>query len=131
MKGVVRALVSLAALAVGAGAMAEDFDGSTPLLCAPVEVIDCVPDVPCFSGTPGRLGAPSFLRIDFARNTVAGPHAETRIAALQKSETQLLLQGVEAGRAFSIALDRQDGRMTATLSDTRGAFVLFGSCTPQ
>lgn len=49
---------------------------------------------------------------------------------MEKSDTQLLLQGVEIGHAFALALNRESGRMTATLSDANGAFVLFGSCTP-
>ena len=122
-------LVALALLAAAA-AKAGDFDGSKPLLCAPVEVIDCVPGMPCFVDTPVEMGAPSFLRIDFGRKTVTGPHAEAKIAALEKSDAQLLLQGVEVGHAFAIALDRESGRMTATLSNVNGAFVLFGSCTP-
>ena len=123
------ALGLLAALAAPA-ARAGDFDGSKPLICAPVEVVDCVPGVPCFADTPQEMGAPRFLRIDFARKVVSGPKHEAKIAALETSERQLLLQGVEAGHAFSIALDREGGRMTATLSDASGAFVLFGSCTP-
>ena len=120
------ALVLMAAPAAKAG----DFDGSKPLLCAPVEVIDCVPGVPCFVDTPGEMGAPAFLRIDFKKKTVTGPHAEARIAALEKTDAQLLLQGVEIGHAFALALDRESGRMTATLNDANGAFILFGSCTP-
>jgi hypothetical protein len=120
------ALVLVAAPAAKAG----DFDGSKPLLCAPVEVIDCVPGVPCFADTPAEMGAPAFLRIDFKKKTVTGPHAVAEIAALEKSDAQLLLQGVEIGHAFAIALDRESGRMTVTLSNVNGAFVLFGSCTP-
>jgi len=116
-------------LAAAPAANAGDFDGSKPLLCAPVEVIDCVPGVPCFADTPGEMGAPAFLQIDFKKKTVTGPHAEAQIAALEKSDAQLLLQGVEIGHAFALALDRESGRMTATLNDANGAFILFGSCT--
>ena len=117
-------------LVVAPVAKAGDFDGSKALLCAPVEVIDCVPGVPCFADTPGEMGAPAFLRIDFKKKTVTGPHAVAKIAAVEKSDAQLLLQGVEIGHAFALALDRGSGRMTVTLSDANGAFVLFGSCTP-
>ena len=118
-------------LAAAPAAKAGDFDGSKPLLCAPVEVIDCVPGVPCFADTPREMGAPAFLRIDFKRKTVTGPHGEAQIAALEKTDTQLLLQGVEIGHAFALALDRESGRMTATLNDANGAFILFGSCTAR
>ena len=118
-------------LLVSSSAAAEDFDGSKPLLCAPVEVVDCVAGIPCVAGLPEQFGAPSFLRIDFGGKTVTGPHAQARIASVQKSESQLLLQGVEIGHAFAIALDRATGHMTATLNDSTGAFVLFGSCTTR
>jgi len=117
-------------LAAVPAARAGDFDGSKPLLCAPVEVIDCVPGAPCVADTPAEMGAPEFLRIDFARKTITGPKKQAKIAATTTSETQVLLQGVEIGLAFAVALDRESGRMTATLNNHRGAFVLFGSCTP-
>lgn len=128
----VAAWIGLVALVLAAApaARAGDFDGSKPLLCAPVEVIDCVPGTPCFADTPPEMGAPAFLRIDFKRKIVTGPQAEAKIAALQKTDGQLLLQGVEIGHAFALALDRESGRMTVTLSNAEGAFVLFGSCTP-
>lgn len=110
-------------------AWAADFDGTVPLICAPVEVMDCIPGAPCFAGTPDQLGAPSFLRIDFAGKRVVGPYAEARIATVTAGDGRLLLQGVEIGHAFAIALDQETGRMTATLNDASGAFVLFGSCT--
>lgn len=124
--------IGLAALALGLApaAAAEDFDGSKPLVCAPVRAIDCVPGSPCIAATPDEMGAPRFLRIDFAGKKIIGPHRVARIASSTSSETQLLLQGVELGHAFALALDRTDGTMTATLNDAVGAFVLFGSCTP-
>lgn len=130
MRASLRIAAALLALGLADPAAAGDFDGSKPLLCAPVEVIDCIPGTPCFGDTPQEMGAPAFLRIDFARKVVAGPRHEAKIAAQEASDTQLLLQGVELGHAFAIALERATGRMTATLSDAAGAFVLFGSCTP-
>jgi hypothetical protein len=117
-------------LAAAPAAKAEDFDGSKTLLCAPVEAIDCVPGRECVSGTPTEMGAPAFFRIDFGRKLIIGPRAEAKIASRETTETQLLLQGIELGLAYGLALDRQTGRMTATLNDPNGAIVLFGSCTP-
>jgi hypothetical protein len=132
VKNVLSIALAAAFFAAAPVAHAGDFDGSRPLLCAPVEVADCVPDTDdtCVTSTPGQLGAPTFLRIDFAKQTVTGPHGVTKIATVEKHPVQLLLQGIENGHAFSIAVDRTGGGMTATLGDMMGAFVLFGACTP-
>lgn len=122
-------LVLAASLASGL-AMAADFDGSKKLICAPVSAMDCADGVgECVSGTPQELGAPSFLRIDFEKSEVAGTHRTTPIRQLDKSATQLLLQGIEGGLGWTIAIDSEDGGMHATMAGEDGAIVLSGSCT--
>ena len=124
--------VGLAALALAASwtSVAADFDGSKTILCAPVEAMDCTPGAVCQRGTPDDIGAPQFIRIDFGKKMVIGPKRSTPIASIEKDEAQVLLQGSELGYGWSIAVDQQSGRMSATLTDHEGAFVLFGSCTP-
>jgi len=49
-------------------AFAEDvFDGTKPLLCSSIEALDCDPGMTCERGIPEIMGAPQFLRIDFAK----------------------------------------------------------------
>jgi hypothetical protein len=112
------------------GAVAGDFDGSVPLICAPVTAMDCVRGDDCLTGLPEDVGAPAFMRMDFVKRTVAGPKVASPIMLLDKTETQLLLQGREASFGWTIALDSKSGEMTVTLANQDGAFVLFGSCTP-
>jgi hypothetical protein len=119
------------AAAVAAPASADDFDGSKQLICATVEARDCVPGEECFKGLPQDVGAPSFVRIDFEKKSLVGPHRTTPILFLEKGERQLLLQGTELGYAWVLALDQTNGRFSASLTNHDGAFVLFGSCTPQ
>lgn len=121
-------LPALALALAPAAAGADDFDGKKTLICAPVEVADCVAGFPCYTDTPAEMGAPEFFRVDFGRKSVIGPRAEAAIKAVSVTDDQLQLQGIELGHVFSIAIDRQSGRMTGTLNDARGAFVLFGSC---
>jgi len=49
---------------------------------------------------------------------------------MDKSDTQLLLQGTELGYGWTLALDQESGTMTVTLVNREEVFVLFGSCTP-
>ena len=109
--------------------MSADFDGSKPLICAPVEAIDCGVGVGCTKGVPDDIGAPNFMRIDFKKKVIVGPKRTTAILFMDKTKEQLLLQGTELGFAWTFALDAQ-GKMTATLADRAGAFIMFGSCTP-
>jgi hypothetical protein len=55
-------------------AFADDvFDGTKPLLCSSIEAIDCDPGVACERGIPEIMGAPQFLRIDFAKKRNCRP----------------------------------------------------------
>jgi hypothetical protein len=124
-------LAAMLVLPLGAAA-AADFDGSKQLICAPVTAIDCGPADPCSSGRPADIGAPAFMRIDFAQKTITGPKRTTTITSMEKSTDagQLLLQGHELGYAWTLALDTGDGSMGVTLVNRDGVFVLFGSCMP-
>jgi hypothetical protein len=118
-------LLALGAARVGAG----DFDGSRVLICAPVQAFDCAAGEDCGKGLPDEIGAPAFMRIDVPNKAVMGPKRTTSILFVDKSDAQLLLQGTELGYAWSIAVDRETGRMTATLANRENAIVLFGACT--
>jgi hypothetical protein len=95
-----------------------------------VEVDECAAGDTCERTMPRETGAPTFIRIDFERNAVIGPRRTATIQLMEKSETQLLLMGVELGFDWTLALDQESGDMTATLADREGASVFFGSCTP-
>ena len=111
-------------------AFAADFDGSNPLICATIDAMDCVPGQDCAKGRPGDMGAPAFLRIDFAKKTIGGPKRTTPILSMDTSGKQILFQGKELEYGWTLALDQESGDFSATLVNRDGAFVLFGSCTP-
>lgn len=125
-----RQLLLLAGAVLTMQAQAGNFDGSKPLICAPVTAMDCIRGDDCLTGLPEDVGAPAFMRIDFARKTVTGSKRNTDILLTDKTDGQLLLQGRESGFGWSIAIDNESGEMTVTLANRSGAFVLFGSCTP-
>jgi hypothetical protein len=53
------------------------------------------------------------LRIDFGQRAVIGPKRTSLIQSIDKSETQLLLQGTELGYGWTIALDQASGKIAA------------------
>ncbi len=130
MKNMMHVPLAAWILAVGATATAGDFDGSKPLICAPVEAMDCISGGGCEKGIPDDVGAPAFMRIDFAKKVIIGPMRSSPINAMEKDENQILLQGTELGLAWSMAFNTANGKMVTTFSSRDGAYVLFGSCTP-
>jgi hypothetical protein len=115
---------------VFAPAFGADFDGSKNLICAPVEAMDCVAGEACTRGLPDEIGAPAFIRVDVTKKVISGPMQTTPILFVDKTETRVLLQGKELGFGWTIALEQSTGKLTATLVDEEGVFVLFGNCTP-
>ena len=129
MRRFLHMVAALAVLTAGT-ASAGDFDGSKLLICAPVEAIDCAAGEECTKGRPDDVGAPNFLRIDFAQKVIVGPKQTTPIRFMDTSDGQILLQGTELGYGWTLALDQDSGMMTVTLVNREGGVVLFGSCTP-
>lgn len=109
---------------------AADFDGSKALICATIDAHDCDPGVTCERMLPSELGAPQFLRVDFAKKTIAGPQRTTPIRFMDNGAAQILMQGTEFGYAWSIVLDKTAGALTMTFLNREDTIVLFGECTP-
>jgi hypothetical protein len=105
------------------------FDGTKPLLCASIEAIDCGPGEQCEKGIPEEMGAPQFLRIDFAKNEIAGPLRTTKIRSIEKDDAQIVLQGFEIGLGWTLAINRYTGNMKVTFAGGDAAFIIFGACT--
>ena len=123
-------IITVLFITVASIAAAEDsFDGTKTLLCASIEAIDCTPGEQCEKGLPEEIGAPQFLRIDFAKKEIIGPKHTTAIQRIEKGDEQLTLQGSEVGMGWTLALDRTTGKMTVTLAGGEQAFVIFGVCT--
>ena len=116
-------------LAVTPAFAGDVFDGTKPLLCATIEALDCDPGVECERGIPEVMGAPKFLRIDFAKNEIAGPDRTTKIRSTDKDDDQIVLQGYELGLGWSLALDRTTGNMRISFARWDASFVIFGACT--
>lgn len=123
-------IVGLMIMLVSSTAAAQDtFDGSKTLLCASIEAFDCVSGEACLNDLPEVIGAPQFLKIDFAGQKIIGPKRTTPVLHQEKSEEQILLQGKELDMGWVMALDRLTGKFSATLTNRKGVFVIFGACT--
>jgi hypothetical protein len=123
--------VAMLVFLIPAWAFAADFDGSKSLLCATIDAHFCDVGETCYRTLPGVLGAPQFLRINFTKKIVAGPQRTTEIRIVESGEGQLLLQGIELGYGWTIALDKKTGAISTALVSHENVFILFGACTPS
>ena len=137
-------LASLASLAVGcalslactgiATANETPFDGGKPILCALAQVAECGSSEGCIAVTTDVIDAPPFLTVDARAKIVSGKRpggemVKTKILAQNKDGGELILQGVENARGWTLAVDQTSGRFTLSIAGWDLAFVGFGHCT--
>ena len=70
-------------LALGLGLVpyaraAGPFDGSVPLICALIEVMDCEPGADCQCGAPESVNLPPFVRLNFTEKMLSTTEAAQR-----------------------------------------------------
>jgi hypothetical protein len=122
-------------------AVAGDFDGSKPLICALMDLVECQPGGNCQSKTAVELGLPQFFRINFQEKIISGTQSggserDTPIERLEEVDGKLIIQGAEDGVedvrdgvGWSLAIAEETGKLVLTASGDEVGFVVFGACT--
>ncbi len=108
------------------------YDGSVPLLCAPIQGIECGVGDDCHRGTADSVNIPQFLKIDFEEKIImAADESEKKaiIKSLEHVGGKMIMQGMQNGRGWTLVISEESGKMSATISDEQVGFVLFGACT--
>jgi len=112
-----------------AAATAADFDGSTALSCTGVSGYSCEADKACSKVKP-ESKTPPVLLIDAPNKTVKTPF-RTDLLPIANSginNEQLQFQGTSEKFAWSAIVNRNTGKVTLTIADRIGAYVIFGQC---
>jgi hypothetical protein len=122
-------LTAIAAQASGAG-----LDGTDPLICATAEAFDCAPNSQCIRDSPEAVNLPRFIRLDFAgkRAFTRRLNGEERVAEIMSQQSvdgRLVLQGVQLGHGWSMAISQETGAMSLAVVGDEIGFVIFGTCT--
>jgi hypothetical protein len=113
---------------------ADQFDGKTNLICATTHVVGCIDGGTCLEGPARTFDLPDFMLIDFAERVVkltreSGDDSESPIRVIETTGTQLVLQGIENGHGWSMAIHRDHGRMSTVAVGEDLSFSIFGTCT--
>lgn len=112
---------------------AASFDGSVPLICAAIEIMECGSGGECHRRTAESVNLPRFIKLDFARKTITGAGADERTAPMhsfERTDGRIIMHGGQEGRAWSLVIDGGTGNMSAGVVDHDFAFLVFGACTP-
>ena len=111
-------------------AAAADFDGSAPLTCLGLAGHDCTPDKAQCGKLKGDPNIKPELRVDVAAKTVKSPYRTDLlpIGNTVVNDEQLQLQGTSEKFAWSAIVNRKTGKITLTIADRMGAYVVFGQC---
>lgn len=127
-RAAVLAFASLLGLAFAASA--ADFDGQRALVCSFDAAAECDTEAQCSTVSSGEIDLPESIAVDFKAHRLRSPDGQrsSPIDATAVSDAVLIAQGNQNGRGWSMVIDRATGRMTGTIAETAGAFVVGGSC---
>ncbi len=104
-------------------------------LCSIDRGVECNELLECGPPQPERP-APTFLRVDPDADiiTLLAPEERrgelTHIGAKSRNGSNLIMTGVEAGRAWTMILSEADGKMAFTINFGDAGYVVFGACMP-
>lgn len=127
-------IMLLAVGLVSEPAAAGQYDGSAPLLCVPITVMECArdgADAECRRVTPASVNLPQFLQVDVpaAKVHAEGGGRQSPVRNVEHLDGRLIVQGGQGGRGWTMTISEETGRMMATISADGDGFVVFGACT--
>jgi hypothetical protein len=113
---------------------ADRLTGSRDIVCAVMDVVGCLEDGGCVEGPAREFELPEFLVMDSSEKVFrsayeSGEKAVSPIRSMQKDGEHFIMQGVENGRGWDVAINTETGRMSASVVGDGVSFLAFGACT--
>ena len=115
--------------------LAADFDGSKPILCASLDVLECVDGRDCEMVAAEDVDAPQFISVDLKHDKLqldrSGRPQSAELRNRESLNGKLVLQGVgtETGLGWTFSVNEETGKFVLSASGDEVAFVIFGACT--
>ena len=113
-------------------------DTSGTVLCASIDVHECIDGGGCSEVLPEDVNAPTFFRVDIGNEQVRVSKSgePARIENIEKLADRTILQGIQAesakvegGTGWTMTIENDTGRMVVTATTQQAAVVIFGACT--
>lgn len=114
---------------------ADDLSRADAFLCAAVQATGCAVDDECVVATPSHWNIPQFIEIDLVKKILSttkasGEFRTTPIKHVERGDGLIVIQGTEAGRAFSFVITEENGTASVAVARDGVTIAVFGSCTP-
>lgn len=124
-------LLSLGLLSASVGA--AELDGSVPIVCVALQGRDCLPTQENCKPLERKSDRELKLRIDVANKTIKSPFRTSLlpIQSVSNNTASLVLQGASLEFVWNATINRATERLTITVADREGAYVIFGQCKPE
>lgn len=129
------ALLCLMLCVSAAANAASKFDGSSNLLCATFSITACVDGITCANGEARTFEMPEFLSVDFKEKSIHADYdsasdktADSPFKNFQTTDSQLIIQGVENNHGWTMAINKETGRMSVSAVGQEVTFTMFGAC---
>jgi hypothetical protein len=118
------------ALFCAGAVVAEDFDGSKPLMCEPLQGHDCLPTESTCKPLERKSDKVLNFGIDVTGKTVRSPFRTELlpIQSVSKNTQSLVLQGTSLEAAWTATVHRTTGKLAVAIADRAGAYIVFGQC---
>jgi len=135
MKKLTRICAFMGLMITSASLCAADFDGSETMLCASLDVLECVDGRDCDMVTAEEIDAPQFITVDLKNDELkldrAGRPQSAQLRNRESLNGRLVLQGVgvESGLGWTFSVNEETGRFVVSASGDDVAFIIFGACT--
>ena len=125
-------VLSIALVLSATASAAEDFNGSKPMDCKPLQTHDCLPTAKVCTPLKPEAGKleDQAMHVDVARMSVQIPFKNDAlpIASLGFNTESLVMQGSDVQVVWSATIHRTNGKLTIAITDREGAYVIFGQC---
>ena len=123
--------------------LASDYDGSKPLLCSIIKIMECTMMDGCQEVMAEEVNLPRFAEVNVGQKVIqtlkSGEFSRSSaIKRIEVVDNKLILQGAEEGRkdvrdgfGWTMAIMQDTGHMVMTASGDHVGNVIFGACTPR
>lgn len=132
MKKILAVFLSVSLYLFPGQLMASSFDGSLPLLCSVIDVVECGAGGECSNGSAESVNLSQFYKIDANNRVISstGKNAQKAvIKEIKHLESHMIIQGIK-DRGWTVVISKKTGKMTASVTDDQYGFMIFGACTP-
>jgi hypothetical protein len=128
-------LLCFTLFAPGNASAKDKIDGSANLICAAFDVSACLVGGKCARGEARSFDMPEFMNVDFKKKVIHATYDvgsdKTASSAIKNSEVsgnQLILQGVENNHGWTMAINKESGRMSIAVVGDEVNYSIFGAC---